>query len=143
MSSTSVSHAHISVPADCLPLVAELITRLGGRIVGNDAGIYPELPMPEVPRGGKMLRALRQRAGMTQKALAGAIGVPQSHISEFEQDKRAVPYKHAQKLAKLLHSIPSHFMTPNAETIAAMNDAELENPRVYRSPEEMYKDLGI
>jgi hypothetical protein len=32
---------------------------------------------------------------------------------------RAVPYKHAKKLSAVLHAMSSHFMTPNAETIAA------------------------
>ena len=86
---------------------------------------------------------MRQRAGMTQKALASAIGLPQSHISEFEKNRRVVPYKHAQKLAEALHSIPSHFMTPNAETIAAMNEAGEDGRRTYDAPESMYKDLGI
>jgi len=137
------AHVHISIPPDCLPLVAELVTRLGGSMADAGGGVYPVVPTPEIERGGKMLRALRQRAGMTQKALADAIGLPQSHISEFEKDKRAVPFKHAQKLAEALHTIPSHFMTPSAETVAAMNGAEGDGRQTYDTPEVMYKDLGI
>jgi len=103
----------------------------------------PVMPMPEVDRGGKMLRALRLRAGMTQKALADAIGLPQSHISEFEKNRRAVPYKHAQKLAEVLRTIPSHLMTPNAETIASMNKNTEDGRQTYATPEAMYKDLRI
>jgi transcriptional regulator with XRE-family HTH domain len=32
-----------------------------------------------------MLKGLRLRAEMTQKELAEAIGVPQSHVSEYEK----------------------------------------------------------
>jgi len=101
------------------------------------------MSMPGIERGGKMLRALRLRAGVTQKALADAVGLPQSHISDFEKNRRAVPYKHAQKLAEALHAIPSHFMTPNAETIAAMNEAGEGGGQAYDTQEAMYKDLGI
>ena len=141
--STQQVHAHITVPADCLPLVSELVTRLGGNVADVAGNGFPVLPMPEVERGGKMLRALRLRAGMTQQAVADALGLPQSHVSEFEKDRRAIPYKHAQRLAELLHSIPSHFMIPNAETIAAMNGAGEDGRRTYDAPESMYKDLGI
>jgi transcriptional regulator with XRE-family HTH domain len=99
--------------------------------------------MPEVERGGKMLRALRFRARLTQQAVADALGLPQSHVSEFEKNRRAIPYKHAQKLAELLHSIPGHFMTPNAETIADMNEAREDGRQTYDTPKAMYKDLGI
>ena len=141
--STQQVHAHITVPADCLPLVSELVTRLGGNVADAAGNGFPFLPMPEVERGGKMLRALRLRAGMTQQAVADALGLPQSHVSEFEKDRRTIPYKHAQKLAAILHSIPSHFMTPNAETIAAMNGAGVDGRQTYDAPEAMYKNLGI
>lgn len=143
MHHTEVTHAHIQIPADCLPLVAELVTRLGGKIVDSGGETFPVLPVPEVERGGKMLKALRLRAGMTQKILAEAIGIPQSHISDFEKNRRAIPFKHAQKLAEVLHSIPSHFMTPNAETIAAMKEAGEGGGKDYGSPEALFKDLGI
>lgn len=136
-------HAHITVPADCLPLVAELVSRLGGNMTDAVGDGFPIIPMPEIERGGRMLRALRQRAGMTQKALADAVGLPQSHISEFEKDRRSIPYKHAQKLAELLHSIPSHFMTPNAETLAAMDETFENGRKKYANLDAMYKDLGI
>ena len=67
------------------------------------------------------------------------MGLPQSHVSEFEKARRAIPYKHAQKLAELLHSIPSHFMMPNAETIAAMNGAGQDGRKTYDTLEAMYK----
>lgn len=143
MPHTEVANAHVQIPADCLPLLAELVARLGGKVVNSDGESFPVLTMPEIERGGKMLKALRQRAGLTQKALADAIGVPQSHISDFEKNRRAVPYKHAQKLAEVLHSIPSHFMMPNTETIAAMNETFEDGREKYANLDAMYKDLGI
>lgn len=140
---TQQVQAHITIPADCLPLVAELVSRLGGNMTDAAGSGFPNIRMPEVERGGKMLAALRRRAGMTQQAVANFLGLPQSHISEFEKNHRAIPYKHAEKLAELLHSIPSHFMTPNTETIAAMNAIEEDNRQIYEKPEAMYKDLGI
>jgi DNA-binding transcriptional regulator YiaG len=133
-------HAHITIPIDCLPLVAELVTRLGGNIADNESSV-PALP--EAERGGEMLRILRTRAGMTQQAIANALKLPQSHVCQFEKNRRAIPYKHAKKLAEILNSIPSHFMTPNAETIAAMNGAGEDDRPVYGAPEAMYKQLGI
>ncbi|MDR3319473.1 MAG: helix-turn-helix domain-containing protein [Desulfovibrio sp.] len=45
-------------------------------------------PMPEVERGGAMLKALRQRAGMTQNSLDVTLGIHQSRISDFEKGRR-------------------------------------------------------
>ena len=134
-------HARITIPAECLPLVTELVVRLGGNITGTDEGGTAIQLMPEIERGGKMLRALRLRAGMTQQAVADALGLPQSHVCEFEKNRRAIPYKHAHKLATLLHSIPSHFMAPNAA--AAADGAEEDERQMSDPPETMYKDLGI
>ena len=143
MKTTELAHAYISVPADCLPLVDGLIFRLVVTVTEGGGNALPVLPMPKIERGGAMIKALRQRAGMTQKALADAVNIPQSHISDFEKNRRAVPYKHAQRLADVLHSIPSHFMTPNADTLAAMNGAGEDVRQTYDTPEAMYKDLGI
>jgi transcriptional regulator with XRE-family HTH domain len=47
---------------------------------------------------------------MTQKELAAAVGVPQSHVSEYEKNKRAIPRGEAKELAKILKTVPSHFL---------------------------------
>ena len=142
MQTQHMAHAHIAVPADRLALVAALVTRLGGQ-VESGADLDGCFPMPEMERGGKMLKGLRQRAGLTQKEIARALGLPQSHISEFEKDKRNIPYKHAQKLARLLQSLPGHFMKPNDETLEAMQ--ELDEGKGIRalSSQELFSDLGI
>lgn len=141
MNRTQQTSLHVTIPVDWLPLVAELVTKAGGTI--ECSGASECMPMSEVPRGGKMLRALRLRAGMTQKALADAVGIPQSHISDFEKDRRAVPYKHAEKLAEVLRSIPSHFMTPNTETLASMDETFANGRKKYDDLDAMCKDLGI
>jgi Predicted transcriptional regulators len=143
MSTQQMAHAQITIPADCLALVADLVTKLGGSVLDESGLCLPCNPMPELERGGKMLKGLRQRAGLTQKQVADALGLPQSHISEFEKNKRSVPYKHAKKLAVLLQSIPSHFMTPNAETLEAMRELEESKGECSASVEEFFKDLGI
>lgn len=109
MDATLISHARISVPADCLDLISALVCRLGGHIITDDETVTIP-PMPESERVGKMLRGLRLREGLTQKAVAEAIGVPQSHVSEYEKNKRPVPAAKAEELAKLLHSVPGNFL---------------------------------
>lgn len=143
MQTQQMTHAQIAIPADCFALVTDLVTRLGGQVFDEEGLAVSCRPMPELGRGGKMLKGLRQRANLTQKDVAVALGIPQSHISEFEKDKRSIPYKHAQKLATLLHSIPSHFMTPNAETLAAMGEAGEGKGKQCSSAQELFADLGI
>ena len=70
-------------------------------------------PIPETERIGRMLRGARVRAGMTQKQLATAIGVPQSHISEYEKNKRHIPKHKAEEAAKVLNTVATHFLSRN------------------------------
>ena len=109
MDTTLISHARISVPADCFELVSALVRRMGGQVIAED-DVVTVPPMPEKERVGRMLKGLRLREGLTQKAVADAIGVPQSHVSEYEKNKRPVPTAKAKELAKLLHSVPGNFL---------------------------------
>lgn len=111
MNTTLVSHAKITVPADCFELVSALVQRLGGQVITDDEEVVTVPPMPESERVGRMLKGLRLREGMTQAQLAEAIGVPQSHISEYEKNKRPIPPAKAEELAKLLHTVPGHFLS--------------------------------
>ena len=136
-----MSQAKIVVPADSMPILINLITHLGGHI---ETGIdLDSNPWPALDRGGKMLRGLRQRAGLTQKEVADTLGLPQSHISEFEKDKRNIPYKHAQKLARLLHSLPSHFMKPNVATLESIRELGEGKGKRNKSAGDLFTDLGI
>jgi transcriptional regulator with XRE-family HTH domain len=47
---------------------------------------------------------------MIQKELAEAIGVPQSHVSEYEKNKRRIPAGKVEGLAKLLKSVLFNFL---------------------------------
>lgn len=67
-------------------------------------------PLPESERVGRMLKGLRLREGMTQIQLAEAIGVPQSHISKYEKNRRTIPPAKAEELATLLHTVPGYFL---------------------------------
>lgn len=109
MNNQLVTTAHMSIPSESFALVAELVSKLGGQVVVEDKVITVP-PMPESERPGRMLKGLRLRAEMTQKDLAEAIGVPQSHVSEYEKNKRRVPADKAKTLAKLLKSVPSNFL---------------------------------
>ncbi len=51
---------------------------------------------------GYYLRLYRQRAGLTQAELAGQIGIRQHHLSEIENNKRALGKMIARKLAQIL-----------------------------------------
>ena len=50
---------------------------------------------------GVCLAGARRKEGLTQKELAGMIGVPQSNISEMETGKRTIGKKMAKRLAKI------------------------------------------
>ena len=49
------------------------------------------------------LRAYRTREDLTQKALSLMTGIPQHHISEMENGKRAIGKERARKLAEALN----------------------------------------
>ena len=49
------------------------------------------------------LRAYRHREGLTQKQLAEVSGIPQHHISEMENCKRAIDQECAKILAQALN----------------------------------------
>ncbi|HEC13247.1 MAG TPA: XRE family transcriptional regulator [Acidiferrobacteraceae bacterium] len=51
---------------------------------------------------GYFLRLYRQRAGLTQTALADRTGIRQHHLSEMENNKRVLGKSNAKKLAKAL-----------------------------------------
>jgi DNA-binding XRE family transcriptional regulator len=52
--------------------------------------------------GGLALRGARKREALTQKQLAGLLGVSQTHISEMEHGKRPIGKEMAKRLARVL-----------------------------------------
>ena len=111
MNTATAIQAKISLPYDCFAVVSELIEKLGGNIQIEDSAeekiIVP--PMADSERPGRMLRGLRLREELTQAQLAEAIGVPQSHISAYEKNRRPIPKDKAIALAGILHSVPENF----------------------------------
>lgn len=49
---------------------------------------------------GHRLRGLRKREGLTQKAMAEALGIRQSHLSDMERGTRAISVDMAKRIAK-------------------------------------------
>lgn len=109
----NIVNVSYSLPVDCINLVTALVERLGGHAVeaeNSDMDVATIPPTPEKERPGRMLKGLRLREGMTQKQIATALNVPQSHISEYEKGKRPIPAAKADILASLLHSVASNFL---------------------------------
>lgn len=109
MQTTFMTKASITIPADSYETVKELVLQLGGTIIDDEIVTVP--PMLEIERPGRMLKGLRLREGLTQKEVSNAIGVPVSHVSAYENDKRPIPADKADMLAKLLNSVSSSFIS--------------------------------
>lgn len=103
----------LPVPKNLIGFIKELTVRAGGKVVQMESGDESDVilpPLPEKERVGRLLRAARLRAEMTQKQLAEAVGVPQSHVSEYEKNIRPIPKDKVKKLSKLLKTVPEHFI---------------------------------
>ena len=61
---------------------------------------FPEYNEKTLP--GVALAGARGKEGLTQRELAGRLGVPQRHISEMERGKRPIGREMAKRLAKVL-----------------------------------------
>lgn len=82
----------------------DTLARLGyvdtsGSIPWRDA--FPEITNEDGP--AVVLRAMRRREGLTQKALAVKAGIPQPHISVMERSKMPIGVTRAKKLGKALN----------------------------------------
>ncbi len=62
---------------------------------------FPEYDDKTLP--GVVLAGARGKEGITQRELAGRVGLPQRHISEMERGKRPIGKEMAKKLGKALH----------------------------------------
>ncbi|WP_296934878.1 helix-turn-helix transcriptional regulator [uncultured Desulfovibrio sp.] len=77
---------------------------------GADDGWVVSTPLPSAVRPGRLLKAARLRAEMTQQKLAQEINVPQAHISQYERNERKIPYPKAIALAKILKTSSEYFV---------------------------------
>jgi DNA-binding XRE family transcriptional regulator len=62
---------------------------------------FPEYDEKSLP--GVVLAGARGKEGITQRELAGRVGLPQRHISEMERSKRPIGKEMAKKLGAALH----------------------------------------
>ncbi len=141
MNSQKMVNAHITIPADSQKLISDLVQRLGGKMMSDSLPAHNAEQNPG--SCGQILKGLRLKAGITQRQTADALGIPQSHISEFESDKRKIPFKHAIKLGSLLNTSSSAFLTPNKDTCAAMAELKAGKGQACTSAQELFQDLGI
>lgn len=110
MNTTLVSHAKITVPADCFELVSALVQRLGGQVVTDDNDVVTVPPMPESERVGRMLKGLRLREGMTQAELApGYRRSPEPHF-RIREEQASCSGSKGRGTRQLLHTVPGHFL---------------------------------
>jgi len=88
------------------PANVQLVKRYAAALESGDIGSYSVAEVfPEyIGKEHELaLRAYRIREGLTQKQLAALTGIPQHHISEMENGKRAIGKERARKLATALH----------------------------------------
>ncbi len=64
----------------------------------------------ELNRGGNLLEAARIKADMSQKQLADAIGIRQTMVSEFENGRRRITIKMAERFSKVLKVKTERFL---------------------------------
>lgn len=67
-------------------------------------------PLMEAIRVGRLLRGARVRKGLTQEQLAQVVGVPLAFIEDYEDNKRPVPVEQAELMARVLNTVPEHFL---------------------------------
>ena len=67
----------------------------------------------DAARLGDRLRAARDRRGLSQQAVADALGLPRTAITNMETGARAVSTLEITKLADLYGQTPAYFLSPN------------------------------
>lgn len=81
----------------------EFLSRLGFVDTTDSIPWRQAFPEFEGNESGTVLRGARLKEEMTQKELADKTGIPQRHISEMENGKRAIGKNRAEKLASALN----------------------------------------
>jgi antitoxin component HigA of HigAB toxin-antitoxin module len=77
-------------------------------VVWKDSDLAKEIKAGKTP--GKVLRAYRERAGMSIVELSRAAGTKYPNISAMENDRRAIGLAMAKKLAKILKTEYTKFI---------------------------------
>jgi DNA-binding XRE family transcriptional regulator len=80
--------------------ILELV-RPGARPVNEDGDeLYTAKEVFPESSPGNRLRGLRTREGITQKELAGALGIRQHHVSEMEKGLRSISVDMAKRIGE-------------------------------------------
>ena len=106
-----------SIPKDVLDFVERRYSRENISIMDDDGDelidptemdFYKEMKASETPGGN--LRFYRRLVGMTQQELAEKLGMSKHHISDMENNRRAISKKTAKELCKLFKVSPIRFI---------------------------------
>ena len=76
-----------------------------------------------------MLTELRREKGVTQAALAGMLGVPQSYVSKYELGERRVDLVEALEICRALGTDPIAFVRRLIQTIDSEGARSVASPR--------------
>jgi DNA-binding XRE family transcriptional regulator len=100
----TVRELHFIGPSDKIEELREMARSLGLKQVSESIPwreAFPEFVGESEP--AVALRGARGKEGLTQKELSERSGIPQSHISDMENGKRAIGKQRARRLAKALN----------------------------------------
>jgi predicted nucleotidyltransferase/DNA-binding XRE family transcriptional regulator len=79
------------------------------------------------------VKAERGRLGMTQAALAAAVGIAQSNLSAYESGKRRMGAAMERRLRDALTLPSERLRAKRVEVLRFLADAGVANPRVFGS----------
>jgi len=85
----------------------QIITGNDDKVTIEETDFYREM---EVNRSGNLLEAARLKAGLSQKQLAEVAGVRQTMVSEFENGRRRLTNKMAERFAEVLKIKPERLL---------------------------------
>lgn len=90
---------HFRVPLENLEKAKKALVHLGAEETTESISWREVFPHFDA---GVALRGARKREALTQKQLAGLLGIKQAHISEMEHGKRPIGKEMARRLATVL-----------------------------------------
>ena len=99
-------------------------------------GFMPRRPNKEATEFGKRLSELRKAAGLSQSAVAEALGIPQRRVSFYEREARCLPSNLVQPLADLLGVPVSEFLGGNPDQ-AARRGPKSRLERLFEKAQEL------
>jgi transcriptional regulator with XRE-family HTH domain len=93
---------------------------------------------------GRRIKEARERAGLTQHALAAKLGCAASAVCHWEGGKRQPPPERLVAIANLTFTEPEIFLDPTAplphEVVQTRDDREAQMLRIWRVLSERQQD---